>query len=61
MHHEGRDYAARYRVDGDVLTLYCGVASSTGLLPDLLPSPTFLAERLLRELIEVEHPGLDED
>ena len=59
IHHGGREYAAWYRVEGDLLTLYCGVASNTGLLPDVVPSPTPLAERLLRELIEAEHPGLD--
>ncbi len=59
IRHDGRDYCAWYRVAGDLLTVYCGVASNTGLLPDVLPSPTPLAERLLRELIEAEHPGLN--
>ena len=61
VHRDGRDYAAWYRVEGRLLTLYCGVASNTGVVPDVLPSPTPLAERLLRELIDAEHPGLDDE
>ena len=59
VRHRGREYAGWYRVAGDRLTLYCGVASHSGVVPALLPSPTPLAERLLRELIRAEHPGLD--
>ena len=59
IRHDGREYCGWYRVAGDLLTVYCGLASNTGLLPTVLPSPTPLAERLLRELIEAEHPGLN--
>ena len=59
LRHAGREYCAWYRVGGDLLTVYCGVASNTGLMPEFLPSPTPLAERLLRELVDAEHPGLN--
>lgn len=59
IRHDGREYAAWYRVVDDLLTVYCGLASNTGLLPHPSPSPKPLAERLLRELIDAEHPGLN--
>ena len=61
LRHGGRAYQGWYRMSGDLLTVYCGLASNTGLLPAGSPSPTPLAERLLREMIETEHPGLDAD
>ncbi|MEP7205613.1 MAG: hypothetical protein ABI920_01645 [Casimicrobiaceae bacterium] len=61
VRHAGRAYCGWYRVAGDLLTVYCGVAANTGLLPDTLPSPKPLAERLLRELVDAEHPGLNPD
>lgn len=59
VRHAGREYQAWFRVCGDLLTVYCGAASNTGLLSPGAPSPTPLAERLLRELIDAEHPGLN--
>lgn len=59
VRHERREYCGWYRVSGDVLTVHCGIASNSGIVPDVLPSPTPLAERLLRDLIDAEHPGLN--
>ncbi len=55
----GREYRGWYRAAEGLLTVRCGVASTTGLLPDALPSPTPFAERLLRDLVDAEHPGLN--
>ncbi len=57
--HPEREYTARYELRGELLTVYCGLASNTGQLPAGSPSPKPLAERLLRELIDAEHPGLN--
>jgi hypothetical protein len=59
--HLGREYAARYELSGERLSVYCGLARNTACMPAGAPSPKPLAERLLRELIDAEHPGLTPD
>ncbi|MEO5698982.1 MAG: hypothetical protein ABIS17_02355 [Casimicrobiaceae bacterium] len=59
VRHAGRDYCGWYRVAGDLLTVFCGVAANTGLLPDRSQSLKPLAERLLHELVDAENPGIN--
>lgn len=57
--HRGREYAASYEVRDGLLTVYCALACTTGAVPSASPSPKPFAERLLREMIDAEHPGLE--